>query len=254
MKSTKFSTRDFIFGIFVGGFFIAILAFFQIKDMVPANTVMIAGNNVSGGTQQSSQDMEQELKVYNTRIADWEVTSSDGTTFNLKTPNGYYSLSDQYAESINQYYNITMDDSSVICVGDNSQQYNSTVLINAATLSTTKALVETMYADNADVDLSTFTYSEAYEYMVNGKEPDEESGVVLKELDPLVDSAGHKFRVYQVDRDTEYYTDDTRTETEIVHSTELVAYSGNEDALEVLVYMQTYDEETAVYILSEFIN
>lgn len=253
MKNSKFSTRDFIFGIAVGLCIGLLFGFLQLKTLYvnqPTTTTKTEGSNQN----LISNSTSETLKTYNTSVIEWNVTSTDGKTFHFKTPNGYSSMTDQYVESLLQSYGISTPEDNIVCIGDTGQQYTSTILINAAPISKVKEIVTAMYADDPAVDLDDFKYSEAYQYMLTGETPEADLGVVITELESITSSEGNTFRVFQVDRDTEYYTDDTMTDTQIIHSTELAAYSEDIDAIEILIYMQSFDMNTAVSLMTEFIN
>lgn len=253
MKSNQFSWRDFIFGFFVGAFVIGLFAFGQLKSYMNSSLgVNSAGTTtkVDGGSVAASSET---LTTYNTSVKEWNITADDGEKYHFVTPSGYYSLTDQYVASLQTYYGLTTSESNLICIGDNAQQYASKILINAAPLSKTMEIIRVLYQDDETVNLDEFTFSEAYQYMLSGKVTEDDT-VQLKELDSVQSSDGTVYRVFITDRDTEYYTDDTMSATETVHSTELSAYTDTEDAIEIIIYMETFNQEQALQLLQEFID
>lgn len=253
MKKRPFNVVDFGLGLLLGLVIALLFANNQLSKIATGNA------GTSSGDKQVSINGDSDVvsttqKDYDTNIKDWTMTCADGTEFSFKTPENFYSLSDQYADTMTQYYGTEFSADNTVCVGDDQQQYQSSVLINASPLSNTKKVVEAVYADDDSVNVDDFKYSEAYQYILTGEMDESIENVELLELDSITTTQGKTFRVFQVDRDTEYYTDDTQTETTMVHSTELIAYSDNEDAMEVLVYMNEFDKDAGIKYLTEFLN
>lgn len=249
MKNNQFSTRDFFFGLFAGGFIVFLFVYLTGGSINGSQPTQVANTSESASSEESTETM----KVYNTSQLESTITSTD-SSYTLKAPDGYSSLTDQYLESLKEYYNIETDESNLYVVGNASSQYSADIMINAAPLSKTKELMHTMY-DGTDTDVDSLPLSEAYTYMTTGESPAEDSGCVLEELDQITDTQGHTYRVFQVDRDTEYYTDDTQTEKQTVHSTEIAAYTiDSDDPLEIILYMNEWDKDEAIRLLTAFVN
>ena len=258
LKGDQIHWKDLLIGMFFG-----IALSFAVMLFYLPTLLLNSGSGV--GTAQSRQDQGDakesdptsstiEHKNYVTDKKEWEINTASGESLHYTTIDGWFSLSDQYVDSLASYYNIDVDETNLICIGNNAAQYSSTATINATTLSKLHEMLSIMYAGNTDVNVDDIQYSEAYIYMTTGELPEDVGdSFTIEEKDTIV-SNGITYRSFLVGYDTEYYTDDTMTETTVIHTDELMAYSDTEDAVEIVVYMAEWDTDAAVGYLRNFIE
>lgn len=239
--------RDFFTGFVSGVALILIFTVFMLPNMVKD---VIGTNQTSKADSEEAteEDTSADLKMYVTDKKEWAITTDDGATFNFHTPEGWYSLDDQYNDGLIQYYGMDLPSDGIACVGDAKDQYDATFIINARPMSDVKTVLQTIYGE--DYSDEEMLYSDTYLYMKDGTEPE---GSTIEELDSIV-ADGHTWRVFKHGYDTEYYTDETQSETETVHTDELLAYSDGDDTVEVIMFMAEFNQENGIAKLKEFLG
>ncbi len=171
-----------------------------------------------------------------------------------------YSLTDQYMENLASYYEKDdLKSESMIVVGDATVPYSSKTVINANKLSDVKNILNQVYADKEDYKSDEILDSDAYIYMKTGEIPkDAPKNYEIAEIDSVkVD--GVTFKTFAVEYDTEYENEETSTDDKdkepvIVHTQQLACYTDTEDAIEILVVQEEYDQEKGIELLHEFIG
>lgn len=245
----KMNWRDFFAGFGAGAACVALIALLMVPSMI--REAVGTKSETSAETEASTdEEPESELKQYNTTIKEWDVELSDSSTLHYTTPNEWFSLADQYNDGLIQYYGKELSADGIVCVGDNKDQYNATMIINARPLSDVEEVLKTIYADEFNAE--EMMYSSTYTYMKDGTEPDD--GSTVEELDSIVSADGHTYRIFHHAYDTEYYTDEEQTETTTVHTDELLGYSDTEDTVEIIMYMTEFDQEAGIAKLKEFLG
>lgn len=245
----KMNWRDFFAGFGAGAACVALIALLMIPSMIreAVGTKSVTSAETEDVTD---EEPESELKQYDTTIKEWDVELSDSSTLHYTTPNEWFSLADQYNDGLIQYYGKELSADGIVCVGDNKDQYNATMIINARPLSDVEEVLKTIYEDEFNAD--EMMYSSTYTYMKDGTEPDD--GSTVEELDSIVSADGHTYRIFHHAYDTEYYTNEEQTETTTVHTDELLGYSDTEDTVEIIMYMTEFDQEAGIAKLKEFLG
>lgn len=229
---------------------------FAIKDSLKNATTVDSEDSTEASTTENTSNVE--TKQYNTAITNWELPLENGPVVKFKTPENFYSLSDQYLENLTKSYSIpevTSDD--MIVVGDNSEATKCGTVINACTFSGLKDILKQVYGDEYNEE--TMLEAEAYTYMKTGKLPEElPLNYTIKELATFVKD-DITYKAYEVNYDTEYEapsedTESTETSTETIHTTQVSCYSDTEDAIEIVLYQSEYDSKKALDVLGEFIG
>lgn len=248
MNNTKMNWRDFSTGFAAGAALIMVIVFFTIPGMLKE----VVGANPSTESVDSAEDKEDEpeLKQYDTTIKEWDVELSDSSKLHFTTPADWYSLADQYNDGLIEYYGKELSADGIVCVGDNKDQYKASMIINARPLSDVEEVLKTIYEDEFNAD--EMMYSSTYQFMKNGTEPTD--GSTVEELESIVSSDGHTYRIFHHAFDTEYYANEEQTETQTVHTDELLGYSDTEDTVEIIMYMSEYNQEEGVAKLKEFLG
>lgn len=215
----------------------------------------LAPNTVNESTV-SSDTTESETKSYNTTIKDWKVKTDSGEEFTFHTPDGYYSLSDQYLDEMYSYYGAQLESDSIIVIGDSTDTTSVSNYINANTLSDVSNMLEQLYGDEYSED--EMVVSEALHYMQNGELPTElPLNYTINEIKTF-DVNDTIFHVYSVAYDIEYVieSDDESTEasTYTQHVEQVLCYSETEDPIEIVVTQTVFDEDEAIELLTEFLG
>ncbi len=224
-------------------------------------------NNFDSDKTESTNDAadnETTMKNWNTDIKEWSIKTDSGEEIKLHTPDGFYSLTDQYLDSLGSYYDkdsIVSD--SMVVVGDDASTYSAKTVINANRLSDTFSMLKQLYGEDFKKD--EMVDSEAYTYMKTGKLPEElPLNYKIDEIDTYTVD-GIEFVAYEVNYDTEYdmstdetasgsATEDTEAKKETVHTQQISCYSKTEDSVEIIIYQTDFDRDSAVKILKEFIG
>lgn len=258
MKGNPINWKDFIIGVFLGAAFVSLVMVFYIPNLMiktGGSTAVNSPGQPSGSSNATDEPSSTiEHKSYVTDTKDWTITTESGETMKFYTPDGWYSLTDQYVDNLASYYNVEVDETNLVCVGNNAAQYQSTATVNMATLSKLHEIMEIMYADDENVNVDDLQYSEAYIYMTTGSLPEGVGDSYTIEEKDTIEKDGITYRSFLVGYDTEYYTDDTKTETTTVHTDELMCYSDTKDAVEIVVYMSEWDTDEALKYLHTFIE
>lgn len=220
-----------------------------------------AVNNVGvESTESESKEPETELVQYNTHKTNWVMKLDSGEQLTFKTPENFYSLTDQYLESLSGYYNGNdVSSDSVIVVGDSDTPYQSKTLINCDKLSDISDMLSQLYGE--DYDPSEVIQSEAYIYMTTGKIPDNAADNYKIDEIETFKVGDVEFVAYEVNYDTTYKDetgkDKTEDETEIaedqtVHTQQISCYSKTDDAIEIIIYQTEFNRDEAMKLLKEF--
>lgn len=245
----KMNWRDFFAGFGAGAACVALIALLMVPSMI-REAVGTKSATSAEAESTTDEEPESELKQYDTTIKEWDVELSDSSTLHYTTPNEWFSLADQYNDGLIQYYGKELSAEGIVCVGDNKDQYNATMIINARPLSDVEEVLKTIYEDEFNAE--EMMYSSTYTYMKDGTEPDD--GSTVEELDSIVSADGHTYRIFHHAYDTEYYTDEEQTETTTVHTDELLGYSDTEDTVEIIMYMTEFNQEAGIAKLKEFLG
>lgn len=245
----KMNWRDFFAGFGAGAACVALIALLMVPSMIREAIGTKSATSIETEAA-TDEEPESELKQYNTTIKEWDVELSDSSTLHYTTPNEWFSLADQYNDGLIQYYGKELSADGIVCVGDNKDQYNATMIINARPLSDVEEVLKTIYEDEFNAE--EMMYSSTYTYMKDGTEPDD--GSTVEELDSIVSADGHTYRIFHHAYDTEYYTDEEQTETTTVHTDELLGYSDTEDTVEIIMYMTEFNQEAGIAKLKEFLG
>lgn len=241
---------SFCFGLLFGGFLVLALIPVFGGSIIPMNTLL------RNDTEVSSAEIPTEVVEtvsYVTDITDVTITAEDNNTFTFHTPKSWYSLTDQYSENLKSFYNVSdFDAENVFVVGDSKDIYSSGNIITMSPVSSTKKLISSLGSENITEDAA---YSDIYYYMINGVLPeDADDSLTVEELE-VVDVEGIKFHVYKVGYDTTYYTDDTMTETTVVHTDEISVYSESDDSIEIIMTVKDLSNlDSSLSVLHEFLG
>ena len=244
------SWKDFFLGFFLA-MSLCLVGFLLSGTRTPKSEQQ--GNSTSNNTTKESSDSGLTLNQYQTDIKEFTLELENGESLNFYTPENWCSLTDQYLESLNNFYEADLPSGNTICVGDSANQYNASILISARPLSGVSEVMKAIYDDEYDPDV--MLYSEAYTYMKTGSLPEElPDNYAIKELQTMSSKDGHIYRLFYVYFTQEYYTDDTRTNTITIPSEQLMAYSDTEDAVEVICYGNEFDVDFMKNYFAEFIG
>lgn len=249
MNNTKMNWRDFFTGFASGAAIFAVVGFLTVPGML-REVVNQAPSSDTETSEDKEKEDEPELKQYDTTIKEWDVELSDSSKLHFTTPAEWYSLADQYNDGLIEYYGKELSADGIVCVGDNKDQYKASMIINARPLSDVEGVLKTIYEDEFNAE--EMMYSSTYQFMKDGKEP--EDGSTVEELESIVSADGHTYRIFHHSFDTEYYTNEEQTETQTVHTDELLGYSDTEDTVEIIMYMNEFNQEEGVAKLKEFLG
>ncbi len=245
-NKNKMNWRDFLTGFACGVGLLAVIFACIIPSIIRESRGSADSTNSTEETETAS---DSELKKYVTDKKNWEVTLSDNTVLKYNTPEGWFSLDDQYQDGLVEYYSSELPDTGIVCVGNDSDQYKATMIINARPLSNVSEVLSVIYGEEYNEE--EMLYSDTYKYFKDGTESEEADNEFLTEL---TSADGHVYKFYHHGFDTEYYTNEEKTETDTVHTDEIIGYSDTEDPVEVIVYMKDYDKETGLSFVKEFLG
>lgn len=253
-KSTLHITAAFMAGVIVATWILILIYVFALR---PSETAVTSAGNEGSTVSEDDTD-----KSYDTSIKEWELATSSGESFTFYTPEGYYSLADQYIDNLLSYYAVDGIDAKTAVVGDNVNPYTCNTIISADTLSNVSTMLKTIYADDYDPDL--ISVSEAYTYMTTGELPDELPLNYTIEEAATYTVNGIDFVAYEVNYDTEYPNEtesvesteisENETEPTVMHTQQILCYSDTEDAVEIVISQATFDRDEALSKLQEFLG
>lgn len=260
---------SFNFGSFcAGGLVVALILVFIYAVALNPNkssvTKTSAASNSTAEKPSASKTTETETetdatsaKIYDVNQKSFDMTLKGGEKIHLTTPEKYYSLTDQYLESIGKYYGKTdVKSDSMFVVGDGGTQNESSIILNANKTSDLENLLKQLYGDK--FDSSKIKMAEAYTYMKTGKLPKElPDNYKIKEAGEwTVD--GIKFKAYKVSFDTTYNTGskDKSEAKQTVHTDEICCYTdtSQDDTCEIIINQQKFDQKKAIKALKKFIG
>lgn len=233
---------------------------------VRPNAIVVSDDNVNKGMQPQnptqsmvgdSEVVEETVKQYVTNMTEAIFRWEDGSQLSMHAPAGFYSLTDQYIDELEDYYKISgVSSDKIYVVGDADATNACTVMINSAALSSADILLSRVYGD--DYDQNEDLQSEVLRYMQTGHiTEDLPDNYYLLDLG-TVEADGitqHIFYRYYTISYT-YYNDDDVAETDpqelVIPNYDMVAYSSTDDIVETVLYMVNFDVETAYNYMCEF--
>lgn len=251
MKESRICWKDFIIGFCMATWILLVVYLAFLK---PGTTSTSDTDSAVAATEGSSE----EVISYDTDIKNWELTTDSGETVKFTTPDGFYSLSDQYLDNLKTYSGVdTLESDDMIVVGDEDSVYSSNTVINVDTLSNVSNMLRQLYGDSYDAE--SMTLSEAYVYMTTGELPDDVPLNYEIEEIKTYEVNGITYKCYEVNYDTEYESESadeesTETGTEIVHTQQIACYSNTEDAIELICYQTTFNRDEALGYIEEFLG
>lgn len=250
----KFNWSSFFAGACTA-FLLCIFVYAVALHPKESNTTVTTSTTESSSTEDSKDDTkdeeeEEEEKNYDITVTQKMVELSSGEKVTFYTPKGYYSLTDQYLDSIGDYYDVdVLDSDTMYVVGDNKDQTLADSIINMDIMSDLPNVFSQLYG-------KTYTAEEvgkstAYEYMTTGEIPeDAEDNYKISEIDTF-EVNGIKFKMFAVSY-TNTYQDEDGNDKEL-ETKEIDCYSTNtDDTIEIVMYQTDYDEKTAIAAIHEF--
>lgn len=248
--------KNFSWGSFFAGMCTAMLICIAIyavalhpkESTTPATDVSENESSTTGETETETE--AEEEKSYDTTITSKTVELNSGETFTFHTPSGYFSLTDQYMDSIGDYYDVdVLNSDTMFVVGDNKDQTLADTIINVDIMSDLPNVFSQLYGKTytaEEVDKST-----TYKYMTTGEIPeDAEDDYKVNEIDDF-EVSGIKFKTFAVSYSNTYQDEDGNDQ--VLETKEIDCYSSNtDDPIEIVMYQTNYDEEAAVKIIREF--
>lgn len=201
-------------------------------------------------SKEDEKSEDEEEKNYDVTVTQKMVELSSGEKVTFYTPKGYYSLTDQYLDSIGDYYDVdVLDSDTMYVVGDNKDQTLADSIINMDIMSDLPNVFTQLYG-------KTYTAEEvgkstAYEYMTTGEIPDDaEDNYKISEIDTFKVN-NIEFKMFAVSY-TNTYQDEDGNDKEL-ETKEIDCYSTNtDDPIEIVMYQSEYDEKAAIAAIHEF--
>ena len=256
MKKRTICWTDVVMGFLAASVF---WLFIYAVAVVPNITKEPTTKVTSESSVATEQVVEESVKAYETGIQLADFKWENGESVRLNTPKNFYSLTDQYIDSLYEYYGVTMPSTDqMFVVGDTTDTASCNVMINAASLSTADLMLSSIYSD--EYDSSTDLYSEVYTYMTTGSLPEElpDDYYLCDYGTVVVDGVSyHVYDKYYTMTYTYYDEEDTAQvspQTLEVPNYEFVAYSDTEDPVEIITFLVDYDVQKAYNYLCEFIG
>lgn len=269
MKNTNRNSFNLL--SFLSGAVVTAIIYTIIMAIVFSNVLSGKGSNTNSDKKEKVADSTEsvdntELKnndfvKYNTDVKDWDITLDSGEKVKYNTPEGFYSLSDQYLDNLKTYYKVDkLKSDSLVVVGDKNTPYDSDTIINADKLSDVNDMLSQLYGD--DYKEEEVQQSEAYTYMKTGKIPDDAPDNYKIDEVETVKVDGIEYVIYEVNYDTTYEntsdstksTESTEAATSTVHTQQLACYSKTDDAMEIIVYQTKFNKDSALKYLKEFLG
>lgn len=246
--------KKFSWGSFCAGMCTAMLICITIYAVAlhpkeATNPATDVSKNESSTTGETETETEKE-KSYDTIITSKTVELNSGETFTFYTPSGYFSLTDQYLDSIGDYYDVdVLKSDTMFVVGDNKDQTLADTIINVDIMSDLPNVFSQLYGKTytaEEVDKST-----TYKYMTTGEIPeDAEDNYKVNEIDDF-EVNGIKFKTFAVSYSNTYQDEDGNDQ--VLETKEIDCYSSNtDDPIEIVMYQTKYDEDAAVKLIREF--
>lgn len=257
----SFDLVSFIIGGMLATWLCIIVYAVGLSGKTTTDTVGKDSESVTESTTESTTTTS-----YNTSIESWKMTLDSGEKVKYTTPSGYYSLSDQYLENLASYYKVDkLNADSLVVLGDATTPYESKTVLNADKLSDVSNILKQVYGK--DYKAEDVIESEAYTYMKTGKIPDNAPTNYEIEEVKTYDVDGITYKAYEVNYDTTYEASTepsteavpsteaaTGTESQVVHTHQICCYSNTKDAVEIIIYQQTFDKDAALNMLSDFLG
>lgn len=262
MKNKSFHFGDFYLGLLSGCVILMFVYIVFLNNPNSDKSVSGTKETVSGSAIESDADditlesadskEDADAFVYETEIKDWPIKLGDKNV-TYHTPEGFFSLSDQYLENLSDYYKVdSISTDSLVVVGDADTPYSSKTIINADTISDVQNILSQVYGD--DFDASEVIESEAYVYMKTGKVPENAADNYKIEEVKTYKVDGIEYVAYEVNYDTTYEAEEEGEKDETVHTQQISCYSKTDDAMEIIVYQAEFDRESALNALEEFLG
>lgn len=264
MKKHNICWLDFFMGVLTASVVWLLVYAIIVTPKINAGTTTASNTttpSVSSSVKSNdSQDTVDETVVqYQTDIqsATFHLVDKD---ISFTTPDGYYSLTDQYLASLGEYYGIETDGvENVFVVGDATNSTSCSTMLNVTPFSDLDVLLQRVYGD--EYVKEDMLYSDAYKYMTTGElAEDLPLDFTLIQYPTITGTSGVEYTVYSLSYTLTYTYYD---ENDVAQSTpltgyipnyELCAYSNTEDVCEVIVSMATFDADSAYTLLCEFVG
>lgn len=218
-------------------------------DAVEAYT-QVSDNEVETETQEQTQT-ESGVASYivdntgNETITEMSIDIGS-TLVQVKVPKDHVCYNKEYLTQLSTQYSIgELNIDNLLVTGNagiGKSLFESTEIVIASPISTTKEIFKSIYGDEYNED---FVYSAVYSYMISGEVPDTgRDDYNIEELDLL--GNGLIWRVFE-----ESYTQQLDDETS-VEVQNLYAYSQTENFVEIII--SAGDMDRAYTLLKEVIN
>lgn len=253
MKNNK-RLQGFDLTSFLAGSLLSVIVTVAFFECVVIKNDTHVEDTVVQEMKEDESKADSEVTAYNTQIKQFEIKTASGETVYCSTPEGYFSLTDQYIDNLETYYNIDeIKSENMVVVGDSAEPYSSKSVIDANCLSDVKEMLAQVHKDDEGYDPDEVLESEAYTYMKTGKLPENiPDNYRIKEVDSFK-QGDITFRVFKVEYDTDY-EGETEEDKTTVHTEQLAAYSDTEDAVEVILIQESYDQKKGLRDIREFLN
>lgn len=199
----------------------------------------------------TESSVESEVKSYivdNGNELTSEILIDIGSTLvQLKVPESHNCFNKEYLTQLQTQYsldNLIVD--NLLVTGDadaKASLFESTEIVVAAPISTTKEIFKEIYKDDYDENA---VYSAVYSYMITGEVPESDrANYSIEELDPI--GNGLIWRVFD-----ESYTLEIEGQEDIEDVHNLYAYSQTENSIEIIINSGSL--ERSLELLNEVIN
>lgn len=250
----KFNWSSFLAGACIA--FLLCIFVYAVALHPKESTVTTVATTESTDKSESSESKEDEKsedkkeKNYDVTVTQKMVELSSGEKVTFYTPKGYYSLTDQYLDSIGDYYDVdVLDSDTMYVVGDNKDQTLADSIINMDIMSDLPNVFTQLYGKKYTAE--EVGKSTAYEYMTTGEIPDDaEDNYKISEIDAF-EVNNIKFKMFAVSY-TNTYQDEDGNDKEL-ETKEIDCYSTNtDDPIEIVMYQSEYDEKAAIAAIHEF--
>lgn len=248
----NFHYPSFAIGMCVGLLFCICIYAFVLKPNDEKSASILKEEDSSTTEEAAEEDVETEEAEepeYDITVSSKSVELTSGENFTFYTPSNFYSLTDQYLDSIGDYYDVDkVNSESMFVVGDNKDQTLADTIINMDIMSDLPNVFTQLY--KKDYSAKDIEMSSAYTYMKTGEIPDSaEDNFAIDEIDTF--KVGDiEFRTFAVSYTTTY-TDENGDEKQM-ESKEVDCYSNTDDAIEIIVYQTDYDTDVAVDLIRQF--
>lgn len=217
------------------------------------NGPFVKKDSIETENENTNDDVvSSEVTQYDTTPKDFSFEGEDGVNITMHTPDGWYDLSEQYIDTLgtNGLLGENTNTDGLYVVGDSDTQSGCENIVYMCQMSAMRNILKEVIGEEYNDD--THLYSDIYKYMKNGEIPENTDNLQIEEIDSIVDG-NNTFRVFYVTYTQVYETGVSGNSTEeIIH--QLNAYSTNDDAIEVILYMTNFNKDTGYEYLKECIK